>query len=159
MAYLNKFDNQEALNNYTASQEYSEPFVGYTADPFEQVEYNITNVMQIYTATGDVKAQVGRIYPNKIFETFPIYNNEHLSTFTVDELGDVCVVPVTVEQGTYYKIVSYDKLTNQITNPESMNTELHAGAIIFRTLKSAAQPEDYYKAPNNGINPFYEEIK
>ena len=152
MAYLNKFDNQEALNNYIASQEYSEPFVGYTVDPYELVEYNITNVMQIYTATADLKVPVQRTYPNKNFQTFPIYNNEYLSIFTVSELGDVCVVPVTIEQGTYYQIVPYDDSTNQITNPESMNIELRAGAIIFRHLRSATQPDDYYKR-DDGFNP------
>lgn len=155
MAYLNKFDNQEALNNYITSQEYSEPFVGYTADPYELVKYNITDVMQISTAIGDVKVPVTQINPNDNFSRFPIYNNEYLNIFEIEGFGKACVVPVTVEQGTYYQIVSYDDSTNQITNPESMNTELRAGAIIFRHLRSATQPEDYYKRDDR-FNPDFQ---
>jgi len=113
--------------------------------------------MQISSATGDVKVPVTQIMnPGKSFQTFPIYNNEYLNIFEIEGFGKACVVPVTVEQGTYYQIVSYDDSTNQITNPESMSTRLIAGTIIFRSFKSARQPEYYYKR-NNGINPFYEE--
>lgn len=156
MAYLNKFNNQESLINYIYSQEYSEPFVGYTADPYEVVAYNITDVMVLLPHQQKVPVQ--QIYPNKSFQKFPIYNNEYLNIFEIEGFGKACVVPVTVKQRTYYKIVSYDDSTNQITNPESMSTNIFAGTIIFRRLRYSRQPEDYYKAPNNGINPSYQQL-
>lgn len=146
MAYLNKFNNQEALNNYIASQEYSEPFVGYTADPYELVKYNITNVMVIHTRFDKIKVPVNAVIviDGTQASSCPTYNNEYLQPFTSD--GTIlpehfCVVPVDTDEGIVYKI--YELNGTEIA-AEPMNFT-SPDAFIMRLDGTALKPENYYK--------------
>lgn len=146
MAYLNKFDNQEALNNYTYSQEYSEPFVGYTADPYEVVAYNITDVMVVVTSSG-YKIKVP-VTPFKVIEgrentSCPTYNNEYLQPFTSD--GTIlpehfCVVPAA--DGINYQI--YEQISKTEIAAEPINST-STKELIMRSDFTALKPENYYK--------------
>lgn len=147
MAYLNKFDNQEALNNYITSQEYSEPFVGYTADPYELVKYNITTVILINATGIDRKVQVNPVIVDEGSKdsSCPTYNNEYLQPFTSD--GTIlpehfCVVPVdTYDEGIVYKI--YELNGTEIAAEPMYST--FPGTLIMRSDCTALKPENYYK--------------
>lgn len=148
MAYLNKFNNQEAMNNYTYSQEYSEPFVGYTADPYEIVKYNNTTVMLINATGIDRKVPVNPVIVDKRYKDSicPIYNNEYLQPFTSDGTKlpkHFCVVPVdTYDEGIVYKI--YEQISGTEIAAEPMYSTF-PGTLIMRSDCTALKPENYYK--------------
>lgn len=146
MAYLNKFNNQESLNNYIWSQEYSEPFVGYTADPYELIRYNITDVMLIHALSGPQKISVTPVLIEIGTEatTCPLYNNEYLQPFTSD--GTIlperfCVIPQSVNNNTAYKIYEL----NGIEIAENPISNIFASTLILRIQSQAINPENYYK--------------
>lgn len=148
MAYLNKFNNQEAMNNYTYSQEYSEPFVGYTADPYELVQYNITDVMVVVTSSGakiKVPVTTAKVIEGRESTSCPTYNNEYLQPFISDgtKLPEhFCVVPQTTNNNTVYQI--YEQISGTEIAAEPMNGT-SPEALIMRSEGTALKPENYYK--------------
>lgn len=145
MAYLNKFNNQESLNNYIYSQEYSEPFVGYTADPYEVVAYNITNVMVIFNQFNKRKVPVNpvTVADGTQASSCPTYNNEYLQPFTSD--GTIlpehfCVVPAA--DGINYQI--YEQISGTEIAAEPINST-SPKELIMRSDGTALKPENYYK--------------
>lgn len=147
MAYLNKFDSQRDLFNYTRSQEYSEPFVGYAVDPYEIVRYNTTTVMLINATGINRKVPVNPVIVNEGSKdsSCPTYNNEYLQPFTSD--GTIlpehfCVVPVdTYDEGIVYKI--YELNGTEIAAEPMYST--FPGTLIMRLDGTALKPENYYK--------------
>lgn len=146
MAYLNKFNNREALDNYIQSQEYSEPFVGYTADPYEIVAYNITTVMLINATGINKKVLVNPVIVNEGSEdsSCPTYKGEYLQPFTSDGTSlpaSFCVVPVDTDEGIVYKI--YELNGTEIAAEPMYST--FPGTLIMRLDGTALKPENYYK--------------
>lgn len=146
MAYLNKFNSHNDLYNYTASQEYSEPFVGYAADPYEIVRYNTTTVMLINDTGIDLKVPVNPVIVDKGSEdsSCPTYNNEYLQPFTSDGTtlpASFCVVPVDTDEGIVYKI--YELNGTEIAAEPMYST--FPRTLIVRSLGIALKPENYYK--------------
>lgn len=146
MAYLNKFNNQKAMGNYIQSQEYSEPFVGYTADPYELIRYNITDVMVIFTQFNKRKVPVNPVIvaDGTQASSCPKYNHEYLQPFTSD--GTIlpehfCVVPVDTDEGIVYKI--YELNGTEIAAEPINSTS--PKELIMRLYFTALKPENYYK--------------
>lgn len=146
MAYLYKFDNHNDLYNYRGSQEYSEPFVGYAADPYEIVKYNNTTVMLINATGINRKVPVNPVIVNSGSQdsSCPIYKGEYLQPFTSDGTilpASFCVVPIDTDEGIAYKI--YELNGTEIAAEPMYST--FPGTLIMRLDGTALKPENYYK--------------